>query len=247
MRYSSHLSLSQAIVLAILLPLCWLADLWGVSLYARSMPHEFCCLIILWKDEVVHVQGFWLELLRLAIFLAPVLLLCLASPRWRTEFGLTLGQRRATFLWTVAATLFSVVVVLIGLLLPIPLDSHMGFTVTDLVLGWQPTLLYTALSEKLWRGSVMAPLIEELGYRAMIVPVMVRLGGRYLALVGSGVIWAMLHWFYQAPLVLLPFYFVSGVFVTWVFLATRSVLPGLVIHSAFNATFEIVMHTRFVA
>lgn len=246
MRYSTRLSVGQAVALGVLVVLCWTADLWGVPLYARTMPHEYCCLIGTYQGEPIHVRGFWTDLLRWGVFLAPILLLCGLGRGWSTEFGLTLGQFRVTLLWTVLTTGVSVALVVLALLVPVPLDPRLGFSAVDLVLGWQPSLLYTALGEKLWRASVMAPLIEEFGYRAMMMPTLVRLGGRYAALLASGIVWAGLHWLYQAPTALLPFYFVSGIFVTWVFLSTRSIVPGLVIHSAFNGVFEIGMHAQFV-
>ncbi len=239
---SRSLSLRGGIGLLAFTAACWLADLGGLPKLTGILPHECVCLIMDVGGTTIHLRGFWTDLMRLGIFLIPVAVLVGWDRRWMPILGLTSGQADRIIPWTLAVTALSAAVLLLGFAVRVPLVSGFGFTLTDLVLTWQPGLLYSPLAEKLWRASVMAPLIEELGYRAVVVPALFRLGGMRVALFASGLIWAGLHLMYQAPLLLTPFYFFSGIVVSWMFLATRSIVPGLIVHAAFNTLFEVNLH-----
>jgi membrane protease YdiL (CAAX protease family) len=237
----ARLSLTGACGLLALTALCWLADALGMHVFAQ-LPHAYRCLIYYSEGRQVHVPGFWESQARLAIFLVPVVGLCLVNPSWRYVLGLTLADPLRTCRWTLGVCAGCVAAVLLtagGIELAFWLEDRAPPYRQFDVLGFdQPDQLFPLL----WHMGVMCPLFEELGYRALPVPALERLGGRRVAMIGSGLIWAVLHWHYGRPLVLAPFYFVTSALTTWVFLRTRSLIPTIAVHAVFNASLVLVWY-----
>jgi membrane protease YdiL (CAAX protease family) len=229
------LSVSGAIGLLAASAACWAADV-GTMVAFRYVPHEYYCLMIRSGDRVLHFSSFWESLTRLGIAVLVILLLIAWNPGLRPILGMTLADLRRTALWTALAC-FGCVAIVFGFAASVELfyglsGSPAPWLHYDVLTFYHPDRLYPVL----WHLVVMCPLIEETSYRALPVPALERLGGRRVALVGSGLIWAALHWFYGLPWAMAPFYFCTSALTTWLFLKTRSLLPSLALHAMFNLT-----------
>jgi membrane protease YdiL (CAAX protease family) len=188
--------------------------------------------------QVTRTQN-WLpvriELLRLAIPLASLVSLVLSGCIQRVDAGLTVGKPKVTLFWLVAPV---AVAAAAGLLL-IPAGI--------LLLRWQqwplPDVVTRTISlyrmEHLWLNilhwCILTPLFEEVLYRGVLVPGLEGLGGRRLALLGSGVAWACLHVLvYTWPRWTSVFYFFAGMLGAWIFLKSRSLLVLIPLHALNN-------------
>jgi membrane protease YdiL (CAAX protease family) len=96
----------------------------------------------------------------------------------------------------------------------------------------------------------LATLGEEFGWRAYLLPKMMRYGGRKAMLL-IGLIWGIWHWpiilmgfeygFHYpggpwlGPLVMLWFTFVAGIYLAWLTLKAGSVWPAVIAHASINA------------
>jgi membrane protease YdiL (CAAX protease family) len=85
----------------------------------------------------------------------------------------------------------------------------------------------------------MAPLREELLFRGITVPALERIGGPWLAVIGSGVVFAVAHpWIDAHPWLQnvadLASIFIDGMVQAWIFLKTRSLAVVILLHSVSN-------------
>jgi membrane protease YdiL (CAAX protease family) len=74
-----------------------------------------------------------------------------------------------------------------------------------------------------------APIVEELTFRGLGQSLL-RPFGRWQSIIGVGVAFGLWHGLVQAELVLIPF----GIGLAYLRDRTRSVVPGMVVHAAFN-------------
>lgn len=238
----AKLSIAGACGLAVVTVLCWTADILGMRVF-ELLPHECRCLVFIHDGRYYHYAGFWVNFARLGIAFLPLLVLISWRRDWRFALGVTLADPGRTFRWTFLSCVACVVAVL-GFVGSVEgwywlIDERVPWKDYNVLDFSEPHQLYGML----WHMVVMCPLIEEVLYRGLPIPALERLGGSRVALIGSGLIWAALHCFvYELPIYLAPFYFVASVLTTLLFLGTRSLLPGLVLHAVFNLTFALTWY-----
>jgi uncharacterized protein len=75
----------------------------------------------------------------------------------------------------------------------------------------------------------LAPIVEELTFRGLGQSLL-RPFGRWQSIIGIGIAFGLWHGLVQAELVLIPF----GIGLAYLRDRTRSVIPGMVVHAAFN-------------
>jgi membrane protease YdiL (CAAX protease family) len=210
---------------AVLLPLDILLFEWGCSqVFLIWILLSGPLNLPLANFAVADVARFTITAFTLA------LLLCTGCVTAR-DVGLTVGKPRLTLFWVAfPAAVVSATWLVFGL------TAWLVVRYT----GWVVPIHTTDLHEtdRVWltvfSSCVTAPLVEELLYRGVLVPALEGLGGGRLALLGSGVIFAVLHLIYGRPAVAMPHYFLSGVVLAWSFLRSRSLLPPLLLHSIGN-------------
>jgi len=109
-----------------------------------------------------------------------------------------------------------------------------------------------------WLGLAGLPLIllvnygEEAGWRGYALPYLLKRFDPFRASLILGVIWGLFHvalnW--QRSLFALLTFFVTlllSVVITWLFVNTKSILPGLFLHASFNAWTQVfVVENNFV-
>lgn len=79
---------------------------------------------------------------------------------------------------------------------------------------------------------VLAPVLEEMLFRGIILRGFLALYSRPVAILGSAVLFGLAHLnIYQFPVAL-----IIGVVAGWLYERTRSLWPGIVLHGAFNAS-----------
>lgn len=150
----------------------------------------------------------------------------------RLDVGLAFGRPRVTLVWIVVpaalvvagAVLFSALVVLV-------------VRATGAVVPTAPTDVFhpSQAWDYVWFGCVMAPLMEEVIYRGMLVGALDLPGRRWIAIVSSGVAFALLHIAYRRPAVYAAIeYFPVGMILAWVFLRSRSLVAPMVLHALGN-------------
>ena len=80
----------------------------------------------------------------------------------------------------------------------------------------------------------LAPLVEELIYRGVLVSALDRLWGEAWAVAGSGAAFMLLHLLYQRPAWWAPFYFLTGMLFAWAYVRSGSLLVPIALHSIGN-------------
>jgi membrane protease YdiL (CAAX protease family) len=149
----------------------------------------------------------------------------------RRDVGLTLGSPWVTLFWVAVplniVALFYALVAAAGVVVV----RNLGWATHQQFFG--PHLLHAEkdLPGALCGTCLMVPLYEELVYRSVLVPALEGLGGRRLALLGTGIAWTTLHFVYGWPLWWMPFYLFHGAFMAWVFLLSRSLVAVMALHS----------------
>jgi membrane protease YdiL (CAAX protease family) len=229
-------STSAAWWLLALAPLLWTADLCLLH-WSRD------------KDRLVEAYRFqkdgrewmvsdirpWVGPLRAAIPVTILLLLALTRRIELRDAGLTLGRPKVTLLWVGVPVLFTIVFG--GGLLVLGIAAIHLFSLNLPQIPLEPIFVIhrNALSHTILHAVILAPLIEEPLYRGIPVAFLERFGGRRLALLGGGVIWAALHFIYGWGAYTIPFYFLFwGVLVTWIYLQTHSVVTTILLHALCN-------------
>ncbi len=79
---------------------------------------------------------------------------------------------------------------------------------------------------------VVAPIVEEIFYRGLLLPALTRAGGPLVGLLGSAFIFALVH----QQLIVIPGLTVFGLVVAWLTATSGRIGPAIVTHMAFNAT-----------
>jgi len=160
------------------------------------------------------VYAFWLALV-LGIAAGRWNLLALRPPAsWRRASVWMLGIVVAILVWE-------------GIVAALPIENpgdEQGLAPTH----WEPAHA-GAFAANLVLFSLVAPLVEELTFRG-VGQSLLRFLGRWPAIVLVGIAFGLAHGLVEALLVLVPF----GIALAWLRDRTRSVLPGMVVHGAFN-------------
>jgi membrane protease YdiL (CAAX protease family) len=185
----------------------------------------------------------WVPWARLVVPVCVLAGLLLSGRVTRRDVGLAVGRPRAARFWfAVSAAFFGAVYLVIGVL---------GFFAVRL--GWSepqewfgPFILVQEedLGRTLWETCLLVPLYEEPLYRGILVPALEGVGGRRLAVLGSGVVWTSLHWLYGWDVFTLPFHFLYGAAAAWLFLKSRSLLVLMALHALIllaGALFDLVL------
>jgi hypothetical protein len=162
------------------------------------------------------VYAFWLGLV-LAIAIDRWDLLALRKPRsWGRAAGLA-----------VSAVVAIYVLEAIVSLIPLPQSpSHeQALTPTH----WEPAHA-RAFAANMVLFAVVAPFVEELTFRGVGQSLLAFLG-RWPSMILVGFAFGAAHGLVEALLVLVPF----GIALAWLRDRTKSVIPGMVVHGAFNA------------
>jgi membrane protease YdiL (CAAX protease family) len=160
------------------------------------------------------VYAFWLALV-----------LGIAAGRWNLLALRPPGSWRRASVW-----MLGIVVAIIaweGVVAKLPIENpgdEQGLAPTH----WEPAHA-GAFAANLVLFSLVAPLVEELTFRG-VGQSLLRFLGRWPAIVLVGVAFGVAHGLVEALLVLVPF----GIALAWLRDRTRSVLPGMVVHGAFN-------------
>ncbi len=79
---------------------------------------------------------------------------------------------------------------------------------------------------------IVAPFVEEWFYRGMLLPTLSRRFGTVAGVVGSSVVFALVH----GEVILLPGLFCFALILAWLTTKTGRIGPAVVAHMAFNAT-----------
>jgi uncharacterized protein len=88
-----------------------------------------------------------------------------------------------------------------------------------------------------WNMVVDAPFVEEAIYRWVLVTAIAALGGRWLAVLISGAIFAYLHFLYGNPG---PDNFIGGYFFAWMYLRSGSILTPIAFHAIGNGSLIVL-------
>ena len=162
------------------------------------------------------VYAFWLGLV-LAIAIDRWDLLALRKP---ASWGRAAG-------YAVSAVLSIYVLEALIALIPLPQSpSHeQGLTPTH----WEPAHA-RAFAANIVLFAVVAPIVEELTFRGVGQSLLAFLG-RWPSMIIVGVAFGAAHGLVEALLVLVPF----GIALAWLRDRTKSVIPGMIVHGAFNA------------
>jgi len=221
-----------------------------------GLREAFICLVVaqfgalLWATAVVVVSGesttrsrpiAFLVVSNLALWLAYFLGPLIVSrrlgqgPRIDFDIGIDLGE---------AAVAASAGVILQLAVLPLAywpitrvVDADPGRAAQDLVdrvnSPFDVVLLAVAVV-------LIAPVVEELFYRGMLLPAVTSATGVVVGIVGSALIFALVH----QDLILVPGLTLFGVLVGWLTATTGRIGPAIVAHMAFNATTVIKLLTE---
>jgi len=184
----------------------------------------------------------WVLGVRVALPLAALGVLLLSGRIRRLDAGLTLGKPKVSLFWLVAPPAVALAAGLLLLPPAILLVRWRGWTLPPGVT--QPISLFRMedLGWNVMYWCVLTPLFEELLYRAIMLPGLEGVGGRRLALLGSGLAWACLHVLvYTWPFWMCGFYFLAGVLGAWIFLKCRSLVVVILLH-AFNNLVKPVLN-----
>ena len=138
---------------------------------------------------------------------------------------------------SVKATLL---VLLPAILLTLPILVLAMGTVMEVLVSWIPLSAWEeAMFERMGSGSVgsivmacvLAPVLEEMMFRGVILRSFLRQYSRWTAIVGSAVVFGIAHLnIYQFVVAL-----VLGVFSGWLYERTRSLLPCIALHGSYNS------------
>jgi membrane protease YdiL (CAAX protease family) len=163
--------------------------------------------------------------------LAVVGLLVIRRHLPRHAFGLGLGEPRRTVEWIVRCSLVAAAGGSVMLIVAIA-----GVRIGCLHLTIEPTDLHSTerALEVLLHMCVLAPLVEELIYRGILVAALAQLAGPARAIVASGMAFVLLHLLYERPAWWAPFYFATGMLFAWAFVRSQSLVAPLVLHSLGN-------------
>jgi len=175
------------------------------------------------RTEVYSYAAFAGGLLVYAFWLA--LVLGIASGRWNLLALRPPASWRRASVW-----MLGIVVAIIaweGVVAALPIENpgdEQGLAPTH----WEPAHA-GAFAANLVLFALVAPLVEELTFRG-VGQSLLRFLGRWPAIVLVGIAFGVAHGLVEALLVLVPF----GIALAWLRDRTRSVLPGMVVHGAFN-------------
>lgn len=89
-------------------------------------------------------------------------------------------------------------------------------------LAWNPIVLVLL-------AVVAAPILEELLFRGFMCRTMLALWSKRNAVLGSALIFAIVH-----PGTSFPPVFLLGIATAWLYLRSRSVVPGMILHALYN-------------
>jgi membrane protease YdiL (CAAX protease family) len=169
-----------------------------------------------------------------ALWLGVILLICrdrfdllaLRSPRgWGRALGLGVSVIVAIFAWEA---------VISNLSLPESPAKEQGITNVP----WEPQHA-GAFAANLFLFAAIAPFVEELTFRGAGQSLL-RFLGRWQSILLVGVAFGLAHGLLEALLVLVPF----GIALAWLRDRTNSVLPGMLVHSFFNAAALVLIVVR---
>jgi membrane protease YdiL (CAAX protease family) len=244
-RPSPEAGLCLAAAALVLLPLDRVLNAYGVA-------HQ----VVMFSGEEENGRSWgilqppiWFQIMWFCIPVVVVGVLILLGRVSRKDVGLTLGQPKVTLFWialgagidAVARLAFFGAVILCA-----------RFTDWNVPEDWlQP---FVPVASLFWPliliDCVNAPLFEEFLNRGVAVPALERVGGWWFAILGSGVVWACVHMIVRGPETI-PFYVIQGMFLSWVFLKSRSLLVPIVLHSLNNlhanlADWVLLNHPQFV-
>ena len=164
------------------------------------------------------IYAFWLGIV-LVICRDRFDLLALRSPQhgWGRALGLGVGVIFAIFAWEIVISR-----------LPLPQSPGKEQGITNV--PWEPAHA-GAFAANLVLFAAIAPFVEELTFRGSGQSLL-RFLGRWPSILIVGVAFGLAHGLLEALLVLVPF----GIALAWLRDRTDSVLPGILVHSFFNAT-----------
>ncbi len=176
------------------------------------------------RQEIYSYSTFAGGIVLYAVWLGVVLLIAVdrfdllalrPPPRWGRAVGLAVGVVVGIYAWeAVVATL------------PLPQSpgKEQGLTPTH----WEPAHA-GAFAANVVLFALVAPVVEELTFRG-VGQSLLRFLGRWPSIAAVGVAFGVAHGLVEALLVLVPF----GMALAWVRDRTRSVVPGMLVHAAFN-------------
>lgn len=135
--------------------------------------------------------------------------------RWGRALGLAVG---------VIVAIFAVEAVVAALPLPQSPGEEQGIT----TVGWEPRHA-GAFAANFVLLAMVAPFVEELTFRG-VGQSLLRFLGRVPSIALVGVAFGVSHGLLEALLVLVPF----GIGLAWLRDRTQTVIPGMLVHAAFN-------------
>lgn len=159
------------------------------------------------------------------------------SGDFRADFGLAYRRGDA---WGLAAGL-GLQIALALTLLPILILLDIDEAPQDAVRRTQEAGgAVTALVAFLSIG-LLAPLVEELLFRGILLRAMLHRYGRRIALVGSSAVFSAIHLLDPGALLVVPQLFVVGLVLAWMTLRRRSLVWAIFAHVGFNLTAVVAL------
>ena len=210
----------------------------AVGQYGLSHKEEQFRLV---KDGLTYTSRgvpAWTNLIEIAAPLAAVAALILRGRISRYDVGLTLGKPAVSTFWAAAGVAVYAAMHLVPAVALMGWVRLTGREVPPELLDPAPLLTIELLGLSLWHECVLAPLREELLFRGITVPALERIGGPWLAVLGSAAVFAAAHqWVDAHPLQNvgeMAFLVVWGVAQAWIFLKTRSLAVVILLHGVSN-------------
>lgn len=221
-------------------PRSWsVVDALWVWLAGHVVAAAFLAVGMLWDDDE------WLLVLGVAgHYIGSLGLLWLLSRRREGELGFSVQPRDLLYLGPglFAQILLALMILpLAELLLP---DGRHPLDIVELLAEARTPRVVISL---LLAAVVLAPLTEELIFRGVMLQALLR-RGRTVAVVVSAAIFSLIHVvgldterLVASAAVVLPPFFILGLFLGWVTLRTGRLGPAIFVHSGYNLLAAVVL------
>jgi len=205
----------------------------GLTAIPRSEQKKafITALIIVFVDFIlsyfqIEFPFFHFEMYRILLAVgALVFYIRLGKFAW-PELGLQLRPEPGWCFW-IKVSLFTALILFVATLIAPSIFATLGFPPEDYFHTYAPYQFW----KRLPITAIFYPLLEEIPYRFVICVAAIGFCGRGKTIFISGALFAALHFIYDNPR---PDNFISGFFLAWVFIKSRSLMLPILLHSLGN-------------